>query len=72
MAVPDCIDGAEAFTDDRPYFIPDSRATKLRKLAGEYEIDGERHSQQPRADAGVSLIGCANAAVLGERLGDHA
>ena len=46
VAVADFIDGAEALTDDGANFIPDGRAAKLRELAGEYEIDGERHLHQ--------------------------
>ena len=66
------MDGAEALTDDGTNFIPDGRAAKMRKLAGEYEIDGKRHLNQLHAGAGVSLVGAAIAALLGTCLGDHA
>ena len=72
VAVADCINVAEALADDGAHFIPDGRAAKLRKLAGKYEIDGERHLHQLPSNVGISLVGSAIAALLGKRLGDHA
>ena len=71
-AVAHRVDAAEALADGRANFIPDGRAAKLRKLAGEYGVDGERHLHQLPAGAGVSLVGSAIAGLLGKRLGDHA
>ena len=66
------MNGAEALTDDATHFIPDGRAAKMCKLAGKYEIDGKRHLNQVHAGAGIPLVSCVIAALLGKRHGDHA
>src|SRR5207302_8672731 len=72
IVVTDRVDSSEALADSRANAIPDGRATKLCKLPGEYEVDGECHRHQLPASTGVSLIGFAVAGLFGKRLGNHA
>jgi hypothetical protein len=72
IAVADRIDDAQALADRRANFIPDIRATKLRKLASEYEVDRECHPYQLSTSASVSPVGFSVAGLFGKRLPNHA
>ena len=63
--------GAEVLADYRANFIPDGGTTKLRKLAGEYQVDYDRHTHQLPAGADVLLVGSVSAGLFGKCLGDH-
>ena len=46
VAIGERMDGPEAFTDRSANLIPEDSPAKLRKFAGENEVDVERHLQQ--------------------------
>lgn len=64
--------GAEALTHHRANLLPHRGAAKLRKLAGEYGIDGERHLDEHASGLDIFLVGSGILRLLGKRLGDHA
>ena len=64
--------GLGTLADGCANFVPDGRAAKMRKLAGEYEIDDERHFDKPRAGADVSCVGSCIISPRGNRLRNHA
>ena len=55
--VGDRVRGTEALAGYCTNCIPDGRAAKLGKLAGEYQVDHERHTHQLPASEEVLLVG---------------